>query len=72
MVTVSLFVSAFRHVAEAMALPRVLITPHLMGRPVGYPGDPDAQREVVHATLQLVTEAEGPATIVDVAPGGHT
>ncbi len=58
--TVTIFVQAFRHHAERMQLPRVLITPHIMGRPLGAPNDPERQREVVEAALALLEEANAP------------
>jgi len=61
--TVSIFVAAFRHVAGRLRLPRVLVTPHLMGRTVGPVGDPDTQRRVVRAALDLLVSAPGPETV---------
>ncbi len=51
--TVSVFVASFGHIPELMSLPRSLITPHPMGRPLGAPGDGGRQREVVRAALDL-------------------
>ena len=53
---------AFEHVAARLRLPRVLVTPHLMGRTVGPVGDRARQRSVVEAALALLTEAVGPET----------
>jgi len=61
--TVSIFVRAFEHVAGRLRVPRVLVTPHLMGRTVGPVGDPARQREVVEAALRLLVEADGPETV---------
>jgi hypothetical protein len=58
--TVSVFVRAFAHVAGRLRVPRVLITPHLMGRTIGPVGDRVRQREVVEAALRLLVEAPGP------------
>jgi hypothetical protein len=66
--TVAVFIRAFRHVAQAMTLPRVLITPHLMGRTIGPPGARERQREVVTAALRLASEATGPGTMVTFEP----
>jgi hypothetical protein len=60
---VSIFVGAFEHVARRLRLPRVLVTPHLMGRTVGPVGDRARQRAVVEAALGLLVEAEGPETV---------
>jgi hypothetical protein len=56
--TVAVFVEAFSHYAEAMHLPRALVTPHPMGRPLGPPGDNARQREVLKAALRLVDSAD--------------
>lgn len=62
----AVFIRAFRHVAEAMTLPRTLITPHLMGRTVGPPGAAERQRRVVEAALSLLVDARAGGTIVDL------
>jgi hypothetical protein len=66
--TVSVFVRAFRHKAVELQVPRVLVTPHLMGRTVGPVGDVGRQRDVTSAALRLLRDAEGPATLVDYLP----
>ncbi len=53
---------AFAHVAGRLRLPRVLVTPHLMGRTVGPVGDRARQRQVVQTALRLLVEAPGPET----------
>ncbi len=60
--TVSVFVRAFAYVAGQLRVPRVLVTPHLLGRPVGPVGDRPRQQEVVRAALRLLVEATGPET----------
>lgn len=60
----AVFVTAFQHVAERLQVPRVLITPHLMGRTIGPVGDRTRQRAVVAAALELLTTATGPGTVV--------
>ena len=62
----AVFIRAFRHVAEAMTVPRTIVTPHLMGRTVGPPGDRRRQREVVEAALHLLVDADGPGARVDL------
>jgi hypothetical protein len=62
--TVCVFVEAFEHVAGRLRLPRVLITPHLMGRTIGPVGDRARQTEVVEAALALLAEADGPETLL--------
>jgi len=66
MPTVSIFVRAFRHVADAMKLPRVVVTQHPMGRPLGAPGDVARQREVLLAALRLLQEAQGGGSVVEL------
>jgi hypothetical protein len=56
--TVIVAVAAFEQPLRKMALPRVLLTPYLMGRPVGPVGDAGAQRAVLRAALNLLESAE--------------
>ncbi len=64
--TLSIYVKAFRHVAEEMGLSRVVVTPYLMGRPLGPPGDVLGQRAIVDTALDLLETADGPRTIVEM------
>jgi hypothetical protein len=64
--TVVVMVKAFGHVAERMSLPRVVLTPHPMGRPFGAAGDIETQREVLDAALDLLDRATDGGTIIDV------
>lgn len=64
--TTSVYVEAFGHVARQMALPRTVLVPHLMGRPVGPPHRPEHQARVVRAALALLETARQPT----VAPFG--
>ncbi|HSF86954.1 MAG TPA: hypothetical protein VLG28_15025 [Acidimicrobiia bacterium] len=64
--TVSVFVRAFRHVAQQMALPRTVITRHPMGRPLGAPGDAATHRRVVTAALDLVEAATAPGALSEL------
>jgi hypothetical protein len=64
--TVAVFIRAFRHVARAMMVPRTVVTPHLMGRTVGPPGDRGRQRQVIQAALELLVSAESPGSIRDL------
>jgi hypothetical protein len=63
---VSVFVRAFAHVARRLRVPRVLVTPHLVGRTVGPVGDRARQRQTVQRALQLLVEAPGPETRWDL------
>lgn len=51
--TVGVYIGAFAHVPSQMSLPRALITPHPLGRPLGAPGDSERQLAVVEAALDL-------------------
>lgn len=64
--TISVFVRAFRHVAEVMKVPRTVITQHPMGRPLGSPGDQERQRKVIEAALGLLDSATGGGAVVEV------
>ena len=66
--TVIIAIRAFRPLLQAMMLPRVVITPHPMGRPLGAPGDSARQRACIMAALELLEKAERVGTIVDM-PG---
>lgn len=57
-----MFIRAFAHVAARMRLPRVLLTPHLMGRTIGPAGNRAEQRRVVQAALRLLAEVTQPET----------
>jgi len=59
---VSVFIRSFAHVARRLQVPRVLVTPHLMGRTIGPVNDRARQREVVLAALRLLVDAPGPAS----------
>lgn len=60
----AVFIRAFEHAARRLRVPRVLITPHLMGRTIGPVGDRERQRDVTAAALQLLTTATEPGTVV--------
>ncbi len=62
--TVIVAVEAFRARLESMAVPRLLVTPHPMGRPLGPPGDHARHREVLRAALELLERGERSGTVV--------
>jgi len=64
--TVVVQIRAFRHVAEEMKMPRVVITRHPLGRPLGAPGDRRCQRRVVRAALRLLETATRAPTLVEL------
>ena len=61
--TVVVAVAAFEQPLKKMALPRVVLTPYLLGRPVGPVGDAQVQRGVIRAALDLLGSADGPAMV---------
>jgi hypothetical protein len=68
--TVAIYVEAFAHYAEAMKVPRTLIVPHPMGRPVGPPGDSERHLDVVRAALAMIDEvSEG--GVMSTMPGAY-
>ncbi len=64
----SVFIRAFRDTAVKLQMPRVLVTPHLMGRTIGPVNDSVRQRQVVEAALTLLEDAERARTIWDFRP----
>jgi hypothetical protein len=55
--TASIYVRAFRHIAEQMGVPRTVVTRNPMGRPLGAPGDTPRHKEVVEAAFSLLETA---------------
>lgn len=64
--TVVVAVRAFRPRMEPMMLPRLLLTPHSMGRPFGAPGDRETQQAVILAASKLLETVRGSGTIVEM------
>lgn len=62
--TVIVAAEAFRPRLEAMSVPRLVVTPYPMGRPLGPPGDRSRQRETLRAALILLESKERPETVV--------
>ncbi len=63
--TVIAMAKAFRPRLEAMRAPRVLVTRHIMGRPLGAPHDEERQREVLRDALTLLAEAKQNGSVVE-------
>ena len=53
----------FRHIADEMKLPRVVVTRHPMGRPLGAAGDHSRHRRVAIAALELFDSADEPTMV---------
>lgn len=66
-VSVIIAVRAFRSRFEEMQVARALITPYIMGRPLGFPGDIEGQRAILFAALDLLENAKSGGTILDYA-----
>ena len=63
--TVIIAVKAFETRMRMMSLPRAVLTPHPMGRPLGPPGDRKRQRDVLLMALNLLETADKNGTIVE-------
>jgi len=63
--TVVIAVKSFEPRMRMMSLPRVLLTPHLLGRPLGSPFDEKLQIKILKAALQLLETAKVNGTIQD-------
>jgi hypothetical protein len=61
--TVIVAVAAFGERLAAMNLPRLVLTPYLMGRPLGMPGEWVQQRTTLLAALDLLEHATQPAVV---------
>ncbi len=69
--TVIIGIRAFQDTLEAMMVPRLLATPHMMGRTLGSPGDGEGQRAIIRDALELLEKAERVGTIVQMAGVYH-
>jgi len=65
--TVIIAVQAFAVRMRMMTLPRVLVTPHLMGRPLGPPGNEARQLETITTALKLLESATAAGTVETMA-----
>lgn len=65
--TVVIASAVFRDRLEAMRLPRLVLTPYLMGRPVGMPHDRDRQRATLRTALELLENASQGQSMVEIA-----
>ncbi len=61
--TVVVATKVFAKPLEAMHLPRVLLTPHLLGRPLGRPNDREIQMAVIQKGLALLETAKKSGTL---------
>jgi hypothetical protein len=61
--TVCVSIEAFRHDAELLKPARTLVTPHIMGRPLGLPHRREQQLAVIRAALRLLETADHAPTV---------
>ena len=61
--TVTVYVEAFLPTAQLLKPPRVLLTPHIMGRPLGFPHDHKTQRAIILAALRLLESVANAPTL---------
>ncbi len=61
--TVCVYIAAFRPDAELLKPARTLVTPYLMGRPLGLPHHREQQLAVTRAALRLLETADHAPTI---------
>lgn len=52
-----------------MSLPRLVLSPHPMGRVLGAPGDVARQREILLQALALLDSPSRPPQTIDIAGG---
>ena len=65
--TIVIGVRAFRERLSAMRVPRLVTTPHPMGRPLGAPHDKEAQQATLLAALDLLAKADQGGAIQDLS-----
>ena len=65
--SVIIAVDSFRPVFERMKAPRVIATPHPMGRPLGPPKNRAKQKRIVSAALDLLDSATQGNSVVSIA-----
>ena len=67
--TVIIAVASFAPTLIRMKVPRALVTPHPMGRPLGRPGDHKKHLRVLSAALDLFDSATNPGDVVEFGEG---
>jgi hypothetical protein len=64
--TVMIAIKAFLPRLEPMKIPRLVITPHPMGRTLGAPGDRQRQRHTLVVALKLLETATQGGSMVEL------
>jgi len=62
--TIVIAIATFAERLEPMQVPRLLLTPFLMGRPLGAPHDGERQLDVLRMGLDLLETAVSAPTVV--------
>ena len=68
--TVVIAAKAFEFRMQKMMIPRLVVTPHPMGRPLGAPGDDQRQHDCIQAAMTLLESADKPGSI-HMMPGSY-
>ncbi len=63
--TVVIAVKSFETRMKIMSLPRTLLTPNLLGRPMGRPQDDEEQANILKAAFKLLESATKNGTVLD-------
>lgn len=61
--TVIIAAAPFQERLAAMRVPRLVVTPSLLGRPLGMPGNRFQQRAILVAALSLLAQATAPQIV---------
>ncbi len=69
--TVVIGIKAFQSRLATMRLPRLVITPYPLSRPLGAPFDVAAQRHTLSAALTLLSNAQQGETLTALAEPYH-
>lgn len=64
--TVVIAIKSFENRMRSMALPRVILTRELLGRPLSRPFDKDRQNRVLTAALELLETAGENGTVKEI------
>ena len=66
--TVIICCDAFGDTIRNLGVPRALLTPHMMGRPIGMPNDRERQTAVLRTALDLLANATAPCDVREFQP----
>ena len=70
--TVVIGIRAFLPLLRAMSLPRVVVTPNLLGQTLGPPSDRMAQRSVLLAAIEMLKSTRMAGTIQQLTRIDHS